>query len=190
MDNLTEVVLTTIPPNYPTDIDGDGKINGRDWDRDGDGLADGFETASQNSAGTNPNVKDSDSDGLHDGLEFALGTGISTIDYDSDGLSDGEEIFHWDGSAWSGGGWFVTIDSVDYWVMADPFVADWDRDGVSDKGEKANGTSPYSYNDAPQMSLLAGPYVQNPEGLPGVYVSAGETCHLQPQPLQHSRHCR
>ncbi|MEZ4591413.1 MAG: hypothetical protein R3D55_09765 [Chloroflexota bacterium] len=174
IDNTTEATLTTISPFYPNDIDGDGLINGRDADRDGDGLSDTIETISQNSLGTDPNNPDSDGDGLSDGLEWQLNTNIKLVDSDNDGLSDGEEVFHWDGSAWTGGGWFMTIDGRSYWVFSDATAVDRDRDNLTDADEKANGTSPNAANSAPLLELTASPLRTTPFGSRGVYVKAGD----------------
>lgn len=174
IDNLTEVLLTTLPPNYPTDIDGDGLINGRDADRDGDGLSDTFETISQNSLGTDPNKADTDGDGLSDGLEWQLNSNIKLVDSDNDGLDDGEEVFHWNGSAWTGGGWFMTIDGRSYWVFSDVTAVDRDRDNLNDANEKANGTSPNAVNNAPNLELAASPLITTPFGATGIYVNVGD----------------
>ncbi|MFZ0546704.1 MAG: cohesin domain-containing protein [Candidatus Promineifilaceae bacterium] len=175
VDNTTETALNNIPPTYSTDIDGDGLENDLDWDRDGDGLSDGFEVSTQNTTGSDVNIKDTDGDGLNDGIEYHLGTSISVADQDSDGLSDGQEQFHWDGSAWSGGGWFVNINGVNYWTFSPSTNPDFDGDGVSDASEKANGTSPYGYNDAPRLEMTAGPLFENEDGISAIYASSGST---------------
>ncbi|MEM7797743.1 MAG: dockerin type I domain-containing protein [Chloroflexota bacterium] len=162
-------------PNVSNDIDGDTLLNNIDWDRDGDGLGDGFETSSQNSLGTDPNRLDADSDGLNDGVEYQIGTNINQADSDSDGLNDGAEIYRWTGSQWTGGGWFITINGQRYWVFSNPQISDQDRDGIPDGSERANGTSPHAFNDAPEIQLDAGPLLSSPNGSNGVYVKAGQT---------------
>ncbi|MEM8859335.1 MAG: FG-GAP-like repeat-containing protein, partial [Chloroflexota bacterium] len=157
------------------DIDGDSVPNSQDWDRDGDGLGDGYETANQNALGTNPNLLDSDSDGLNDKVEIENGTLVNLADSDSDGLNDAVETYRWTGSQWTGGGWTINILGNDYWVFSDPDVSDADRDGIIDSSERANGTSPYAFNDAPEILLDAGPVVTTPSNSFGVYVKAGDT---------------
>ncbi|MEE8306818.1 MAG: hypothetical protein V3R81_06105, partial [Gammaproteobacteria bacterium] len=166
------------------DRDGDGLRNreenalGTDadaWDTDGDGLSDGFEAGVQAEAGTDPTAYDSDGDGLNDGLEYQLGSTINDADSDDDGLTDGEEVFHWDGSKWTGGGWMVSIDGSDYWVFSSPLNDDADRDLLNDASEKNAGSSPNAANDAPSLTLTAGPTLVSPTGARAVYVAAGDT---------------
>ncbi|MEM7799105.1 MAG: hypothetical protein AAF633_07950, partial [Chloroflexota bacterium] len=173
-DDISDAVENAIP-NVLADIDVDGLSNSADWDRDGDGLGDGFETASQNALGSNPNLADSDGDGLSDGVEYQFGTTLNNSDSDNDGLNDGDEIYRWNGSRWTGGGWSISVNGQSYWVFSNPQLADSDRDGINDSSEKANGTSPYAFNDAPEINLDAGPYRAHPtleQG--GVYVKAGD----------------
>jgi hypothetical protein len=144
------------------------------WDTDGDGLSDGFESGVQAEAGTNPLDNDSDNDGLNDGLEYEIGTTINDGDSDDDGLSDGDEFFHWNGSQWTGGGWFVTIDGGTYWVFSAPENADADNDGLNDASEKSYGSSPNAANEGPALSLTAGPYLLNGREF-SVVVANGET---------------
>ncbi|MEM7799196.1 MAG: FG-GAP-like repeat-containing protein, partial [Chloroflexota bacterium] len=173
-DDIPNSLETSIV-GFPSDIDGDTLLNQRDYDRDGDGLGDGFETSSQNSLGTNPNRADSDSDGLSDGEEYQRGSTINAADSDSDGLNDLDETYRWNGTAWAGGGWSITINGQSYWVFSSAQAADIDRDGINDASEKVNGTSPYAFNDAPDIELKASPIVQTPTGSLGVYVKAGDT---------------
>ena len=173
VNNETEVTVSTIY-GYSTDIDGDGLLNGRDWDRDGDGLEDGFEASSQNSSGSDPNKKDSDGDSLHDGQELLIGSDAATADTDSDGLQDGEEFFHHNGTAWVGGGWFVNINGTDYWVFANPNDPDSDGDGILDGTEKTNGTSPYAFNGAPELTMEGGPLQANERDIEAMYVKASD----------------
>ncbi|HSH05610.1 MAG TPA: Ig-like domain-containing protein [Anaerolineae bacterium] len=166
------------------DRDGDGLLASQDsndnsWDRDGDGLSDAFEFELQASLGTNPDDYDSDDDGLSDGEEYRLGTIINDPDSDDDGLLDGEEVFHWDGTSFTGGGWLVNINGQDYWVFADPLSRDQDNDGLLDGSEASNGTSPHAYNDAPQLTLEAAGLQASPTGAEGIYMAPGEAMAAQ-----------
>ncbi|MFZ0545430.1 MAG: cohesin domain-containing protein [Candidatus Promineifilaceae bacterium] len=179
-------------PFNRSDRDGDGLAyrdevalgtNWTLWDTDGDGLSDGFEADLQDELGTDPKKYDTDGDGLSDGLEFQLGTNINDSDSDDDGLTDGEETFHWDGSQWTGGGWFVNINGTDYWTFTTPLGNDNDGDGLKDGSEKNGGSGPNAFNLAPEFTLDAGPLQFNPNGAIGVYAAAGQTVtatvHLQ-----------
>ncbi|MCA9948026.1 MAG: hypothetical protein KDE48_00125, partial [Anaerolineales bacterium] len=168
-------IVTTIEDDIVnTDIDGDGAFNWQDWDRDGDDLADKFEEASNTSLGTNANIQDTDGDTLDDGLELMLGTGINQVDSDNDGLNDNVEQFHWNGSAWAGGGWFIDINGQNYWVFSDPTANDRDLDGLNDSSEQLNGTSPNAFNAAPQLELAAEPLTTSPDDFTGIYVKNGD----------------
>ena len=156
-----------------SDIDSDGKIETLDWDSDGDGLSDGFEQSTANSLHALWYTADSDSDGLDDNKEYELDLQANLPDSDSDGLLDGAEVYQWDGTSWNGGGWMVDILGTSYWTFTDPNNADRDGDGVSDKSEQANGTSPYGYNTAPTLALTAGPNI-DADNI-GVYVRNGDT---------------
>ena len=157
------------------DSDGDGLVNPLDWDSDNDGLSDGFEKKSYGQVGADALLQDSDGDGLSDGQELQLGTIINDADSDDDGLSDGEETFHWDGSQWTGGGWFINIDGHDYWVFADPINGDADGDGLNDSTEKNAASSPNAANEAPSLTLEAGPYLVSPTGAAAVYAANNQT---------------
>ena len=157
------------------DTDGDGLLNINDPDSDNDGLSDYFEASTNNTLHANSLIADTDSDGLNDGVENRLETGINTVDSDIDGLNDGAEVFHWNGTAWTGGGWFVTINGTDYWTFSDPLDPDADGDGLYDASEKLNGTSPFAANIAPQFDVGAGPILYNGNDVPGVYVQNGDT---------------
>ncbi len=164
------------------DRDGDGLPNDREeslgtdpdnWDSDGDGLSDEFEHLSTEDLGTDPTAYDTDGDGLSDGLEYRLGTKIDAPDSDNDGLLDGDEVFHREGGAWTGG-WEVDLPTRTAWVFSDPLVADVDGDGLNDRSERNEATSPYAYNDAPRLSLTAGPLVERVNGAIGAYLEPGE----------------
>jgi hypothetical protein len=169
-DLANNISLEQIP-----DIDSDGLAGRDDWDSDGDGLSDGFEKNTFAEIGADAITYDTDGDGLSDGEEFRLGTTINDPDTDDDGLTDGEETFHWDGVQWTGGGWMVNINGSDYWVFANPIAADADGDGLNDGTEKNAGSSPNAANEAPLLSLKAGPYLVSPMGATGVYAADGQT---------------
>ena len=186
-----------------SDIDADGLTyseevaNGSDatrWDTDGDSLSDAFEIASADELGTNLLLADSDGDGLDDGLEFRIGTLVNTADSDTDALTDGQEIFHHDGAQWTGGGWRVAVDGVDYFVFTSPFPKDLEGDGLSDASELFTtsfrdatrsravetintqyGSSPDADNaDAPTITFDGGPTQIAPNGGVGIYAAQGD----------------
>ena len=192
------------------DWDGDGLLNSEEeggagcvpetqnctypdlWDTDGDGLSDHFEFESQEDLGADPLNPDTDGDGLDDGFEYRVGTRIDNPDSDGDGLTDAEEVYHQDESGQWVGGWEITLPG---WsglvrVYSDPHLADADDDGLDDFNERANGLSPYAYNDAPRLTLDGDPLTSNPGGTAGIYVEPGETVVLTltlesvgPQPI-------
>ena len=170
-----------------SDVDGDGLAayeesnygtNPALWDTDGDGLSDEFELASLNDFGTDPADADSDDDGLNDGIELAIGTLINDSDSDDDGLLDGEEFFHWDGANWVGGGWTVTVNGTDYFVLTTPLAADADGDNLNDSGERfspATGSSPDAANaDTPRFTFAASPMNIAPNDRAAVYARQGD----------------
>lgn len=157
------------------DLDDDGLASRFDWDSDNDGLSDGFELNSYDQLGADPIMWDTDNDGLSDGLELQLGTIINDRDSDDDGLKDGEEVFHWDDGQWTGGGWFVNIAGQEYWVFSDPLSSDADGDGLKDGTERNAGSSPNAANEAPRLTLEAGPYLASPMGSTAVYAAHNQT---------------
>ena len=86
------------------DSDGDGLIDSYEtlWtltdpdspDTDGDGLTDGQELSPE--VGTSPLLSDTDGDGISDGDEIAVGTNPCSFDSDGDGLLDREELGDWE----------------------------------------------------------------------------------------------
>ena len=174
------------------DRDGDEILNGVEvsslgtdpdnWDTDGDGLSDKFEFDAQADLGTDPLSADTDGDGLSDGLEYRVRTRIGNPDSDSDGLLDSEEVYHQDGTGEWVGGWQVNLPDVAQpqtaWVLSDPLQADADHDHLNDFSERANGTSPYGFNDAPRLMLEADPLAANPDGTMGAYLEPGDAVTL------------
>ncbi|MCP5098454.1 MAG: hypothetical protein GY943_23130, partial [Chloroflexi bacterium] len=157
------------------DTDSDGLINSADWDSDNDGLSDGFEVITHNTLHAYVLSGDGDHDNLQDGQEYQIGTSPNSSDSDSDGISDGEELFHWDGNSWTGGGWYINISGTDYWTFSDPLLIDADGDGINDGSEMVNGTSPYAFNTAPSLSLQASPNIADDPLGNAVYVQDGDT---------------
>ncbi|MEM7801992.1 MAG: hypothetical protein AAF633_22545, partial [Chloroflexota bacterium] len=155
-----------------SDLDNDGLAEELDWDSDGDGLSDGFEQATANTLHALWYLADSDGDGLNDSVEYDLNLSAQLQDSDSDGLTDGDEVYRFDGTTWTGGGWFIDILGTQYWTFSDPLEKDSDMDTVPDSSEKANGTSPYAFNTAPELTLVAGPTIDNASE--GVYVRSGD----------------
>jgi len=159
------------------------------WDTDGDGLSDGFERLNRRRLGTDPSRADTDGDGLADGLEYQVGTRIDVTDTDGDGLNDNEEVYHRKVyahdhpaetlGAWVGG-WSVTLpdwpEEVQIW--SDPLNSDTESDGLTDASERANGTSPWAYNDSPRLTLDATPLASGPSGQEGAYLLPGQTVNL------------
>ena len=169
------------------DRDGDGLSNAKEaslhtnpdnWDTDGDGLADKLEYDSQDSLGTDPTRADTDGDGLSDGLEYRIGTKINVKDSDDDGLTDGDEVFHPTAGGWAGG-WTVSLRTRTAWVFSNPLVADTDGDGLNDRSERNEATSPYAYNDAPHLTLKARPLAESPASAVGVYVEPGDEVSME-----------
>ena len=161
------------------DKDGDGLLaqaerahgtSDNNIDSDNDGLTDKFEVDYRAVYGTNPKKSDSDNDGLLDGQEYRLNLKINDPDSDDDGLLDGAEVPQWNGSTWSSGGWFVTIDGQPYHVFANPYKSDADWDGVNESSELANRTSPYGYNDAPRLNLTTAAVETSPLGASAIYL--------------------
>jgi hypothetical protein len=150
------------------DRDGDGLANDVDpfpdaWDGDDDGLGDQFEVDNFAELGTDPAKADSDQDDLDDGQEISLGTSPGNPDSDGDGLSDGEEI----------AGWEVRISVSPYRIYSDPLVKNADGDGLTDKMERDNHTSPYAPNSAPSLLVDGRPFSAAPYGKLGTYVAPG-----------------
>ena len=184
---VVENGVENLHPEALWDADGDGIIycqemvdHGTDpdeWDSDFDLLADAFEI----SAGFDPVSADSDGDGLLDGDEVRLGTSVTDPDSDDDGLLDSEEVSHYDSNGnWNAGGWEITIDGGTFFVFANPYVADLDRDGLNDSAESGVGqattpTSPYAPNHlVPSVGLTASPLQISPEGALGVIAAQGD----------------
>ena len=162
--------------DYEADLGTDPDL----WDTDGDGLSDQFELDNQEALGCDPLRFDTDGDGLSDGLEYRLGTGIDQPDPDDDGLLDSEEVFHLDETGWAGGWWVDDLPESDraYWVYSNPLLADADDDGLSDKAERAYGTSPYAYNDAPRLEMQGDPLASSPSGDRAAYLEPGDPVTL------------
>lgn len=165
---ITELVEWSELTNYDPDFD--GKIGEQFdafflWDTDGDQLSDNFELQ----FGTNYRRSDSDYDGLSDLKEHQLGTNPRRRDTDGDGLTDYFELLGWD----------VNIAGELFHVVSDPLVADSDNDGLVDSAEKANNTSPYGYNGAPQLVVQIAETADGPDGdRPGVVVEPSDTLQL------------
>lgn len=89
-----EIYRGTDPLN--NDTDGDGILDGYEFDEDGDGLSDGeefFIYKTQYLSGGGFNSSDSDGDGLSDGDEVNVyGTNCTSTDTDGDGFDDGLEV--------------------------------------------------------------------------------------------------
>ena len=162
--------------DYEADLGTDPDL----WDTDGDGLSDQFELDNQEALGCDPLRFDTDGDGLSDGLEYRLGTGIDQPDTDDDGLLDSEEVFHLGETGWAGGWWVDGLPESDraYWVYSDPLQADADDDGLNDKAERAYGTSPYAYNDAPRLDMQGDPLASSPSGDRAAYLEPGDPVTL------------
>jgi PKD repeat protein/nitrous oxidase accessory protein NosD len=140
------------------------------WDSDGDGLADSYERDNRSEFGTDPAQADCDGDGLDDGQEVLWGTFPDDDDSDDDGLLDGEEV----------AGWEVHLpNGLRYWVFSDPLQPDADRDGLTDKMELDNQTSPYATNVAPRLLVAAAPLSVAPGGKPGTYVQPGTPVQIK-----------
>ena len=168
------------------DKDGDGLLDSEEAgaaagstdpansDTDGDGLLDKFEFDNRDTLGINPLLADADGDGLNDSQELQANTRPNLADTDGDTLNDLQEIFHYDGANWVGG-WKISLPGVaeQAFVLSDPRSADADGDGLTDAAEKANGISPYAYNDAPRLSLKATPFDLGPNGRSGVFAAPG-----------------
>ncbi len=133
------------------DADGDGLSYAEDpddsrFDKDNDGLADGFELQ----AGSDPLLPDTDHDGLDDHEEAVLGTDPRTPDTDGDGLLDVEEHRGWkiiSGLSSQGVAQYT-------WVWPDPLNVDADRDGLTDAQERTYGYHPWLPSD-PNVLVLS-----------------------------------
>ncbi|MCP4126071.1 MAG: hypothetical protein GY753_03290, partial [Gammaproteobacteria bacterium] len=157
-------------PDFNVDRDSDGLTTDEEtalgtlpdnWDTDGDGLSDGWETENYSTLGVNVSMADTDGDGLNDKLEVMIGTSPTDTDQDGDGLSDGEEVCRYDSdSGEMKGGWLVTqVGAGLYWTCSDPLKADADGDGLEDKAEKEAGLSPHAANTAPELQITIDPSV-------------------------------
>jgi hypothetical protein len=131
-DSVETGDVDTSPPLPADDRDGDGLsddceyatdgLDAGDPDSDDDGLLDGEEDADQDcvldEGETDPTNPDTDGDLLFDGDELDLGTDPLDADTDDDTLEDGIELFS---------------------SMTDPLNPDSDGDGCSDGVEDRNG---------------------------------------------------
>src|SRR5262249_49424571 len=163
------------------DADGDGLLStahhGLDpddttWDKDGDGLADGYELQRrQDGVPFSPIQCDTDGDGLTDGQEAQLGTNPAIADTDNDGLPDGQEVWHQvyntstckPTGAWAGG-WGVTIGgatTLTVHVSSDPLQADSDGDGISDQAERQLAQSADAAKRVDEQGVPYNPNVVN-----------------------------
>jgi len=95
----------------------------------GDPDGDGVNNEAEETAGTDPNERDSDDDGLDDDVELAGPTDPLDPDSDDDSLLDGAE---------TGTGVFVSGENTG----TDPMLTDSDDDGVEDGEEIALGFDP------------------------------------------------
>ena len=102
----------------------------------GDPDGDGVNNEGEETAGTDPNERDSDRDGLDDDVELAGPTDPLDPDSDDDSLLDGAE---------SGTGIFVSTADTG----TDPMLKDSDDDGVADGMELRLGTDPTDGGDLP-----------------------------------------
>ena len=146
MINITELHI---------DTDGDGKIDYRDLDDDGDEMSDEWETAH----GLDPlNADDAENDDDGDGLtnlrEWELGTRPDTNDTDNDGMADGWEVNNSldprtnDAGSDRDGDNLPNMD--EYRLGTDPGNEDTDGDGISDGDEVAEGSDPRDSRSMPE----------------------------------------
>ncbi|MCW5849363.1 MAG: VCBS repeat-containing protein, partial [Anaerolineae bacterium] len=179
------------------DRDGDGLTDAQEarygtnsaaWDTDGDGLSDGYEV---NTSHTRPTVADSDGDGLSDGQELRLSTDPLNPDTDGDDLSDGAEVCRVQAGVLVGG-WDVTLPGGRVvHVCSEPYVDDYDGDGMSDQEEYQNHVSPYGFNDVARIFLSGRPLAVDPNnGVPAVVAPPSRTVafdlgvfNVGPQPV-------
>ncbi|MDB4408783.1 sulfatase-like hydrolase/transferase [Akkermansiaceae bacterium] len=113
-------------------------LNFGDLDEIGTGNldGDGVNNEAEETAGTDPNERDSDDDGLDDDVEIAGPTDPLDPDSDDDNLLDGAE---------SDTGVFVSNKNIG----TDPMLADSDGDGVNDDVEINLGTDPFDATHIP-----------------------------------------
>ncbi|GHC46498.1 sulfatase-like hydrolase/transferase [Roseibacillus persicicus] len=134
--------VLTIDPN--TDDDEDGladlweTLNFGDLDEVGAGNpdGDGVDNEAEETAGTDPNKRDSDDDGLDDDVEIAGPTDPLDPDSDDDNLQDSVE---------TGTGVFVSNGNTG----TNPMLADTDSDGVNDDVEINLGFDPFDGTHLP-----------------------------------------
>lgn len=122
------------------DLDGDGKGDPCDPDRDGDGLANTDEPAH----GTDPDRWDTDGDWLSDGDEVARGMDPLRADPDEDELTDSHELF-WGSNPFNPDTDGDTLtDGEEVWrARSLPTYVDSDADGLDDPDEyRIHGTDP------------------------------------------------
>lgn len=174
--------IRTTLDQWNRDRDGDGLLNSDEtvlnlgnktnWDSDGDGLSDKFELDNNISAA----LADTDHDGISDGDEVAVGLKPNMADTDNDGLSDGAEYSHRVNNTYVLGGWNVTLPSGRIaHVYSDPFIRDFDADGVIDSVEQAQGSSPWAIHVETTLDMGSAPITTSPDrSKTGLYVGAGQ----------------
>ena len=146
MINITELHI---------DTDGDGTIDYRDEDDDGDEMSDQWETAH----GLNPlddgdAENDDDGDGVTNYREWQLDTDPTTNDTDNDGMADGWEVNNSldpktnDAGSDRDGDNLPNMD--EYRLGTDPGNEDSDGDGISDGEEVAAGSDPRDSRSMPE----------------------------------------
>ena len=146
MINITELHV---------DTDGDGTIDYRDDDDDGDEMSDVWEKAhGLDPLDSSDAGNDDDGDGLSNIREWELDTRPDSNDTDNDGMPDGWEVNFSCNPRVNDAGSDPDGDNLpnmdEYRVGTDPHNEDSDGDGVSDGEEIAKGSNPIDSKSKPK----------------------------------------
>lgn len=110
---------------------------------------DGLTAAEETTLGTNPYAPDTDGDGLLDGADYEHGDPLDT-DTNLNGIDDHDELMYYGYSAQYFSSDLALATQLQNGLGSSPLggLMDWDRDGMSNVWEIANGLNPVDALDA------------------------------------------